>query len=67
MDWLEDHPDHLPTYFNMGALMARDGELSRAVTLWERGLRYHPGNAGLQANIDQALDALGLRREEGSE
>jgi len=64
---LEDHPDYLPAYLNLGALMARDGELERAVALWERGLAHHPGNEDLQANIDQALDALGVMRKEGSE
>jgi tetratricopeptide (TPR) repeat protein len=61
---IEDHPDYLPAYRNLGALMARDGELPRAVRLWERGLQAHPGDEGLRANIDQALEALGLTREE---
>jgi tetratricopeptide (TPR) repeat protein len=64
---LEDHPDHLPAYRNLGALMARDGELPRAIELWERGLRHHPDDAGLRANVDEALDALGLRRSEAAE
>jgi tetratricopeptide (TPR) repeat protein len=64
---LEDHPDHLAAYLNLGALMARDGELERAVALWERGLRHDPGNESLRANVDQALEALGLSRKEGSE
>lgn len=61
---IEDHPEYLPAYRNLGALMARDGELPRAIRLWERGLRYHPDDPGLRANIDAAMDALGLTRED---
>jgi tetratricopeptide (TPR) repeat protein len=59
-----DHPEYLAPYRNLGALMARDGELSRAIELWERGLRHHPDDPGLRANVDEALEALGLQRGE---
>lgn len=63
---IADHPDYLPPYRNLGALMARDGELARAIDLWERGLKLHPDDAGLRANIDEAMDALGVQRGDSS-
>jgi tetratricopeptide (TPR) repeat protein len=56
---IRDHPDYLPPYRNLGALMARDGELEQAIRLWEEALSRHPGDAGLRANIDAAREALG--------
>ncbi len=57
---LRDHPDYLPPYRNLGALMARDGEVERAIGLWERGLTVAPEDPGLLANIEAARAALGL-------
>jgi tetratricopeptide (TPR) repeat protein len=57
---LRDHPDHLPAYRNLGALMARDGEVERAIELWERGLERFPDDPGLAANVKAAREALGL-------
>lgn len=57
---ITDHPEYLPPYRNLGALMARDGELERAIRLWESGLRIHPDDPGLRANVEEARRALGL-------
>jgi tetratricopeptide (TPR) repeat protein len=54
------HPGYLPPYRNLGALMARDGELERAIDLWERGLAHNPGDPSLTANLEAARRALGL-------
>ncbi|MGQ0722306.1 MAG: tetratricopeptide repeat protein [Candidatus Eiseniibacteriota bacterium] len=62
---LADHPDYVPAYRNLGALMARDGELPRAIRLWRRGLEHAPGDAGLEANIREATEALELEFAEG--
>jgi tetratricopeptide (TPR) repeat protein len=62
---IRDHPDYPPPYRNLGALMARDGELPRAIRLWERGLEHAPDDEGLRANVDRAMQALGLRVEGG--
>jgi tetratricopeptide (TPR) repeat protein len=57
---IRDHPAYLPPYRNLGALMARDGELERAIHLWESGLQISPDDPGLLANVEQARRALGL-------
>jgi tetratricopeptide (TPR) repeat protein len=55
-----EHPEYLPPYRNLGALMARDGELQRAIDLWERGLELHPEDPSLRANLEAARAAVGL-------
>lgn len=55
-----DHPEYLPPYRNLGVLMARDGEVARAVLLWERALAFHPDEPSLVANIAAAKHALGV-------
>jgi hypothetical protein len=40
--------------------MARDGEVERAIGLWESGLQYAPDDPGLKSNIETARAALGL-------
>jgi len=62
---LDDHPDFLPAYRNLGSLMARDGEVERAILLWENALRFHPDDEGIKANLEEARRALGLRLVEG--
>lgn len=62
---LADHPDYVPAYRNLGALMARDGELPRAIRLWSRGLEHAPGDPGLEANIREAVEALQFEVTEG--
>jgi tetratricopeptide (TPR) repeat protein len=57
---IHDHPGYLPPYRNLGALMARDGEVERAIGLWESGLQYAPDDPGLKSNIETARAALGL-------
>ena len=57
---IRDHPEYLPPYRNLGVLMARDGEVERAIRLWERALEMHPGDPGLEANLREARKALGL-------
>ncbi|MCA9753764.1 MAG: sulfatase-like hydrolase/transferase [Gemmatimonadetes bacterium] len=57
---IRDHPDYLPPYLNLGALMARDGEIERAIALWEQGLERHPDDPSLRANVESARRALGL-------
>jgi len=57
---IREHPEYLPPYRNLGTLMARDGELERAIRLWEQGLQFHPDDAGLKANVEEARRALGL-------
>jgi tetratricopeptide (TPR) repeat protein len=61
---LQDHPSYVPAYRNLGALMARDGEVPRAIRLWEQGLGFAPDDAGLKANVVEALKALGLELQE---
>ena len=56
---IRDHPEYLPPYRNLGALMARDGEVERAIRLWEEGLRHHPDDPGLRTNVEAARGALG--------
>ena len=57
---IREHPEYLPPYRNLGALMARDGELQRAIDLWERGLELHPDDPSLRANLEAARTAVGL-------
>ncbi len=57
---IREHPAYLPPYRNLGMLMAKDGEIERAILLWERGLEHHPDDAGLLANVKTAREALGL-------
>jgi tetratricopeptide (TPR) repeat protein len=62
---LAEHPGYVPAYRNLGALMARDGELARAIRLWQRGLEHAPGDSSLAANIRAATAAAELEFTEG--
>lgn len=64
---INEHPRYLPPYRNLGALMARDSEVERAIRLWERGLEFHPEDPGLLANVEAARRALGLATLGGRE
>jgi tetratricopeptide (TPR) repeat protein len=62
---LREYPAFLPPYRNLGSIMARDGETERAILLWESALRYHPDDAGIKTNLEEARRAMGLKVVEG--